>query len=290
MLELDAGRPLQASFLLSSARKISEALGHRVERGMVSGSLGVVHLLRGYARAARSALIEADILLEDVGNRHARTTFLAFLGAAEAMVGHPSEARVAFAAARDLVEAGDETHYAWRIVRLLECVLELANGRGADVARARLSEIDAGEPSPASAWADLRVAGAYVRRVLLGDHPVLPITEPRRGLVVAGDASWFRLEAGPLVDLRRRALLRRLLACLVRERVEMPGSNVGRAELARSGWPDMERLAGGALANRINVAMATLRSLGLREVLLTAGDGYRLREDVEVTVEEPPSA
>ncbi len=287
MLELDRGRPLQASFWLAKAQRISARIDHRVARGMVAGSLGVAHLYRGYTRAAREALIEADLLLEDVGNRHARTTFLAFLAAAEALMGHPNEARAALAQARELVGQGDETHYAAHIVDLLACVPELVQGGNLDVARARLAAVEQGDPSPASGWADLRVAAAIVRRIALGDRPRLPVTEARPGLVVAHDAMWFRLESSHAVDLSRRAVLRRLLDRLVRERLEAPGSPLPRSELIAAAWPDAKNVRSRTFSNRLHVALSTLRSLGLRSVLVSSAEGHRLREDVELTRELP---
>ena len=51
--------------------------------------------------------------------------------------------------------------------------------------------------------------------------------------------------------------------------------------LFRAGWPG-ERIHKSSAANRVRVALATLRGLGLRDVLEHNGDGYLLDPRVEI--------
>ena len=52
-------------------------------------------------------------------------------------------------------------------------------------------------------------------------------------------------------------------------------------DLLEAGWPG-ERVLPEAAANRVYVAVATMRKLGLRDVLLSRDDGYLLTTDIDV--------
>ncbi|UJR81528.1 hypothetical protein [Sandaracinus amylolyticus] len=284
MLEVDAGRPLHALHCLGRAREVAMARGSRVARAMVHGSVGVVHLVRGHPRPAARDLVEADLVLEDVGNRHARITFSAFLGAAEALAGRPTEARAAFAQARLLMQEGVGPAYGAELMRVLEQVLAVTEGAPVDDARDVLAEIERG--SVAAHWADLRVACALARRAIVGEAASkLPRIEPTPGLVIAHDGRWFSLEGSRPIDLESRPVLRRTLAVLAEARVAEPGVTVARATLVARLWPEDARLGERLLENRMNVAIATLRRLGLRDAIRTGDRGYRLREDLAVTID-----
>jgi len=69
--------------------------------------------------------------------------------------------------------------------------------------------------------------------------------------------------------------MKRILAALVDARAASAGVALDRDALLARGWPD-ERLHPDAASKRLRVAVATLRSLGLRDVLLTRDDGYLL--------------
>lgn len=283
MLEVDAGRPLHALRILARARQVAERRGSRVARGMVLGSIGIVHLVRGHPRPAARAIAQAELILEDVGNRHARITFSAFLGAAEALAHQPIESRAAFEQARTLMEAGGGPPYARELVRVLECVLAITEGDPTS-ARETLAEVERG--AVVAHWADLRVGCRLVRSALLGDATTkLPRTEPTAGLVIAHDARWFSLEGSAPIDLERRPVLRATLAALADARSRSPGATVPREHLVRALWPQDERLPAALLVNRVNVAIATLRRLGLRGAITTGERGYRLREDLAVTID-----
>ncbi len=85
---------------------------------------------------------------------------------------------------------------------------------------------------------------------------------------------WFEIERGARVDLRRRGALRRILLALVANRSQAH-AGIKQIELAEIGWPG-ERVLADAAATRVRVAIATLRQLGLRSVLVTRDDGYAL--------------
>lgn len=95
---------------------------------------------------------------------------------------------------------------------------------------------------------------------------------PRRDPLVAQDGTWFEI-AGARVDLRRRKPLARVLAELARR------GAVPRAELVAAGWPG-ESISWDSARIRLRVAVATLRSMGLADALLTTDAGYALRARV----------
>jgi hypothetical protein len=69
--------------------------------------------------------------------------------------------------------------------------------------------------------------------------------------------------------VRRRALARLLHALAAAER----GRPLSIRALIGHGWPG-EALARDSGIHRVRMAITTLRKLGLKDVLLTSGDGY----------------
>lgn len=102
------------------------------------------------------------------------------------------------------------------------------------------------------------------------------IAEHRRGLVVDGEG--FRLP-GVSADLTHRPTLRRVLDALARQRLERPGAPLDTDAVFERGWPG-EDIGVEAARNRVRVAVATLRRLGLGDVLQTVQGGYRLDPDI----------
>ncbi len=77
------------------------------------------------------------------------------------------------------------------------------------------------------------------------------------------------------VDLSRRATLKRVVVALARARVATPGEALDVNRVLEAGWPG-ERVLPEAATNRVYVAIATLRKLGLAGVLRTSDEGYLL--------------
>jgi tetratricopeptide (TPR) repeat protein len=93
--------------------------------------------------------------------------------------------------------------------------------------------------------------------------------------------AWFERPHQDRVDLVGRAALRRLFTELLRRHVAGEHTGLGMYALIEIGWPDEAANAQGG-AGRVRAAMHTLRSLGLRGVLINRG-GYLL--DPEASVE-----
>jgi DNA-binding SARP family transcriptional activator len=73
-----------------------------------------------------------------------------------------------------------------------------------------------------------------------------------------------------------------MLLALVAHREADPGSPLTRDQLFAAGWPG-ERAQPEAAAQRVHTAIWTLRTLGLRDVLIGRDDGYLL--DPELVIE-----
>lgn len=105
-----------------------------------------------------------------------------------------------------------------------------------------------------------------------------------RTLVVAVDAASFQLPPSSPVSLAKRTAPRLVFAALVAARRAATGPTpgvLGIDALFAAGWPG-ERAIASAQANRVRVAIATLRSLGLEGVVVTDGAGYAIAADVEI--------
>jgi hypothetical protein len=113
------------------------------------------------------------------------------------------------------------------------------------------------------------------------DEHGAPVVRPESGLrtrmslVVDADGLWFQLPGGPVVSIERWRPLQRVLSRLVEERQARPGQPLPVDALVLAGWPG-ERMLARAGATRVYTAIASLRRLGLRDVLLSVERGYML--------------
>ena len=113
--------------------------------------------------------------------------------------------------------------------------------------------------------ADARHAMRMLAQVVRGERD-------RRGLVLGERATTFRLHGGERVDLSRRASLHRILSALAMAHGQGP---LPRSEVFAAGWPG-ESIHPDSQGNRVRVAIATLRKLGLTDVLNRTEEGYSL--------------
>ncbi|HEY1957760.1 MAG TPA: tetratricopeptide repeat protein [Polyangiaceae bacterium] len=145
-------------------------------------------------------------------------------------------------------------------VELHAASVELLAGGDREKWRARLAEPGSVVLTSFEARFALRIA----RRTLASGKAAA------RVLRVDRQGRWFELD-GARVDLGRRGALRRILVALATR----PDAGIKHGELAAAGWPG-ERVLVEAAATRVRVAIATLRQLGLRALLVTRDDGYVL--------------
>jgi len=154
-------------------------------------------------------------------------------------------------------------------IRELEGVIELAaiDGAGDDILRltpelARLLSVAAVD----------------------GEKPNLEPT-PAGVLTIAGDGSWFEPPGKKPVDLSQRPTVARLLAALAHGHRDDSERALNVTELLAIGWPD-ERVIERAGANRVYVALTTLRKLGLRDWITRTRQGYQIPREIRVVIRE----
>lgn len=139
---------------------------------------------------------------------------------------------------------------------------------------------------PSAIAAQPPVAGAEkrtvsgVRRIDLPAEVLSPQPAPA-GFAVCELGQWFRTPEGEVVSVERWKPLQRLLARLVEQRVAAPAEPLSVEALIAAGWPG-ERMLPKAGATRVYSAIASLRRLGLRDVLVRDGRGYLLDPTVEL--------
>ncbi len=165
-------------------------------------------------------------------------------------------------------DSGDAELFATSLARWRKRVHELAHGaKGSPGRQTVKTSVDA------------RFAVRMLERsIIANDNAVVaPL------LTTADDGTWFELGGGARVDLRRRGSLRKILRALARHHGQAPDTALDRDALLAQGWPG-EKLHPDAASKRLRVAIATLRRLGLRDVLLTRDDGYLIDPAVAVVL------
>jgi len=100
-----------------------------------------------------------------------------------------------------------------------------------------------------------------------------PMVTSPPALLVGPDSAWFAVSGGE--RQRLGGALRRVLAALIDKHASQPGVPLSIWDILEAGWPG-ERPVVEAGANRVYVAIARLRSRGLRDVIDRFEDGYRL--------------
>jgi predicted ATPase/tetratricopeptide (TPR) repeat protein len=100
-----------------------------------------------------------------------------------------------------------------------------------------------------------------------------PNAAPTHRLQAGSSTTWVRLNDGESIDLGRRRVVRRILDELIENRIHQPGRPVPVSRLVEAAWPG-QRFVAESGANRVYVAIATLRTLGLGDVLQTRSGGY----------------
>jgi tetratricopeptide (TPR) repeat protein len=292
--QLDAA---EAAF--QQAHRLHVELGNRRFTAIATFDLACLCCERGLWSDAAS---RAQAALEDlraVGDRRQSALALATRGICAAALGRLEDAHVDLDEARAQLATIDDLVFG-QVVEVHRGHLELGLSRRAYAqgedrssaallasARARLSPMPAPRSSKAARRSvecdELRLA-SRVLRASVTRHAKLS-----RSLLVASDQAWLRAPLGRRGEVSSRRVLRRLLSALVERRLSAPTTPLSPQDLIRCGWPD-ERVATPAARNRLQVALAELRKLGLAEVLLLRGDGYLIDPRVELMLVDVSSA
>ncbi len=217
---------------------------------------------QGEIAEARDLYIRAIGALHAVGAQAFEGLFSACLGAAHAELGETNEALEALERAEPLIDASEDPALALvlRIHRLH------TQPSAADIAavEAQAAQLEARSD-------DVRFALRLLSSRLAA----------RSGPALRVSAEGFAAPGGEPVSLARRPPLLRILRALADARASSPGAVVPVEAIVRAGWGD-ERILPRSAAQRVRVAIAELRSMGLREVLLSKTGGYLLDPAVDL--------
>ncbi len=96
-----------------------------------------------------------------------------------------------------------------------------------------------------------------------------------------------QLDEESTIDLSSRSALRRIVAALVDARLSSLGRPLSVADLVARGWPE-DPIGPKTGANRVYVAVNTLRTMGLDKVIIRNDDGYLLDPDVGIELSSDP--
>lgn len=304
VLEQECGHLERARAHFEAAIELLGALGERRHVAIVISNQATLDHEEGALEAARRGHERALALLREVGDAHSEALCLSRLGRVTAALGWIDEARACMSAAERLLSripdpvAQQAVHVDRGFIEIAEAAAG-APDRAAELlaaVRRRISDARAapgqGEPPWIDRSDDIRSAVRLLERALATFGPQAPAVAERAeaALILGPDARWFRAPGEAVQDFQRRGALRRLLLGLVQRQREEPGVGLSLSELLAIGWPE-ERVIHKAGANRVYVALATLRQLGLRRHLLSRDDGYLLDPALAVIrAEEPPTA
>lgn len=121
-------------------------------------------------------------------------------------------------------------------------------------------------------------------------NPRVLVPPPR--VEIASDGSWFRAWPDPARSLAHRHRLRKLLAALAGASTGHGRLGLSLFELFEHAW-DREKCLRHAQRNRVHVALATLRRLGLARAIIFDRGVYRLAHELgpqELRVVHDPRA
>ncbi|NUP10291.1 MAG: AAA family ATPase [Polyangiaceae bacterium] len=272
--------------------KHAQTRGDRLYEGATLITIGIVRQEQRRHTEALELLERGVSLVRDLDHRFL-VLGVGHLGGCLAAVGRLNDAAAAFERSEGLFPAMD-VEGLQHAVLLQRGLYEVAlaeraradhdQDRASTLVRAATARVDRvrraapGEVALADRSVDVRI---YLRMLVdalaARDEP----TEGRTQLLVQADGQWFQLAGSERVSCKGRLAIRNLLVTLTRRRLDAPGEPVPRSVLLASGWPG-EKLVGGSGRNRLNVALSSLRSLGLRAALVVVDEGYLLDPEVEV--------
>jgi hypothetical protein len=233
-----------------------------------AGAASVWEEALSFAREASSVALEADCLGR--------------LAAALAAQDDVERAAELIERARDKVPADDPD--VAEAVRLHEGHVEIALARRSAIhGDMEIAAARRGMAVRRLASSDFEQVSDVVRVALSLLDASFGIDRDKRDVLQIGPGTrWFRAPGGrAAVDLSRRHSLRLVLAELASHREIEPGVGLSAAHLFEVGWPG-ERIDDKSANNRVRVAIATLRKLGLRALLVGGRGGYRLSPTVAV--------
>jgi hypothetical protein len=252
--------------------------------------------MRGRFDAAEVAYAAGSRTLIDVGDPPNAALFSLFMAGLEADRDRADDAKRLLARVRESATEWSGGGMRPLVTELVAAMLDAARARVAE----RNTDLDALTKHRTAAEDRLKLALARPEHLVssrdqydwrdvsldvriayrLAGRSLESVRLPSSCMVVVGDSLRFRTKSdGEWIDLTTRRVLRQILERLVDERLTAPGKAVPASALIDAGWPG-ERLTSASSANRLHVALGTLRKLGLEEIIERSGGGWRIRNDI----------
>jgi predicted ATPase len=263
------GRRDEARALGDDALALQREVGNRRWQGVTHVLFGEIDEARGDIGAARDSFERGVSLIREFGHPLLQGVALCKLARLEANAGRVAVAERRLNLAREHL-TGDDPLAA--LVHVCGGELALAAGDAEAANELAGRAVDAASQSSEVRWALARL------RANLAEANAATA----RTVAIGAEGRWFELPGGDRVDLSKRRALRLILAAL---------ATADRAldldELLAAGWPG-ENVVPEAGQARVYTAVATLRRMGLRELLLRRDDGYLL--DPSIAIDLRPDA
>lgn len=286
----DLGRLDEALAHHAEATRVFHDAGSRYREGSATYYLASTYLERGDPRETRAILRRARACLENVGAARYTVLVEGCEASAAAALGDLEGAARALALADRAAGIVHDEPALLANLSLHRLGLALRNRGwegGEEVLRQAQQQVQA-NPSDDARFA-LRVlrrefaarTGAAATSTRAGE----PGEEAREVLVVYAGGRGFRAPGGVPVTLPERSPLRRILEHFAKRRIDAPGEIVTLEDIVQAGWPK-EKIGSDAALNRAYVALANLRKLGLRGLLLNGGGGYAISQALIVRIDE----
>jgi hypothetical protein len=304
----ELGRLDEARVIYEAALRSHREAGNRRAEGAVLSHYGVLLAELQDSDGARAAYAHALAASRECRDRPNEAFVLGALAALEARERSLVSARAALTHAGECLEGTCEPR-ARAALNVWRGHLELGLARGAraegdesraamliDAARRRLDTVGATDRGEVRRVADVRLARRTLSLAIDAIHAAEGAESGRDSdapgsapagtapdvLVVCAHGRWFRAPGGSVVSVARWRPLQRLLERLAERREIAPGEPLPVEALVAAGWPG-ERMLPKAGATRVYTAIASLRRLGLKGMLVRDDRGYRLLEDVPIS-------
>jgi tetratricopeptide (TPR) repeat protein len=264
IVDLTLGQPVDAERSHAEALVDARNTGCRRTIGIALTNLAQAHQFAGNVAKAEACYAEARALFGSIGSHYfvARLRALyATLAASEAYPNAAILAEEALVATRAQEDCEGELEALYAL-----CILRSVSPEARAQNLARFAE--AVTNSEAAHW-PLRLALATASVKQLSERAFVRMTHDC--------AQLWRGEQ--LIDLRRRAPLRRIVHALVS--AHPAGQALGVQDLLEAAWPG-ERMRAESGNARVYMAIRRLRTLGLADLIITCEGGYALRSDLDI--------
>jgi tetratricopeptide (TPR) repeat protein len=265
----------EARARLSRALDRSAVLGFPQSEGEVLGYLALLDLEECRLTAAKEHLARSQALLNRTDPL--RLILVAASGALQAELGSATEENTAAREAIRLAQDRHEPGLAASVEMLASEVPRLhaqAHGHG------KGAETVASAPALAPRGS---LAARYAKRIT--DRVRDRLVARQDALEMAAGGEWVSVRRGERIAVKR-PLLRALLLELASRRGSPEQRLVSRDELIATLWPE-EALAPSVAANRLSVALSTLRRMGLNDAIVSTSEGVGFDPSLTIILVDP---